>query len=77
LQEVVSQLNDYFEGTRTSFDCKLNPQGISKRVWAALVDIPFGKTRTYFEQAKTLGDVKAIRAVAAMVKSPMDSSALP
>jgi methylated-DNA-[protein]-cysteine S-methyltransferase len=27
LQEVVSQLNDYFQGTRTSFDCKLNPQG--------------------------------------------------
>jgi O6-methylguanine-DNA--protein-cysteine methyltransferase len=50
---------------------------ISKRVWAALVDIPW-KTRTYFEQAKTLGDVKAIRAVALpMVKSPMDSSALP
>jgi methylated-DNA-[protein]-cysteine S-methyltransferase len=74
LQEVVSQLNDYFEGTRTSFDCKLNPQGtdFQKRVWAALVDIPFGKTRTYLEQAKTLGDVKAIRAVAsANGKNPL------
>jgi methylated-DNA-[protein]-cysteine S-methyltransferase len=64
LQEVVSQLNDYFEAREPSFDCKLN-QGtdFQKRVWAALVDIPW-KTRTYFEQAKTLGDVKAIRAVA-------------
>lgn len=67
LQEVVSQLNDYFQGKRTSFDCKLNPQGtdFQKRVWSALLDIPFGKTRTYLEQAKISGDVKAIRAVAA------------
>lgn len=74
LQEVVSQLNDYFQGTRTSFDCKLHPQGtyFQKRVWAALVDIPFGKTRTYLEQAKILGDVKAIRAVAsANGKNPL------
>lgn len=67
LQEVVLQLNDYFQGKRTSFDCNLNPQGtdFQKRVWSALLDIPFGKTRTYLEQAKILGDVKAIRAVAA------------
>ena len=74
LQEAVSQLNDYFEGKRTRFDCKLNPQGtdFQKRVWNALLDIPFGKTRTYLEQAKTLGDVKAIRAVAsANGKNPL------
>jgi methylated-DNA-[protein]-cysteine S-methyltransferase len=74
LQEVVSQLNDYFQGKRTGFDCKLNPQGtdFQKKVWAALLDIPFGKTRTYLEQAKILGDVKAIRAVAsANGKNPL------
>lgn len=74
LQEAVSQLNDYFEGKRTRFDCKLNPQGtdFQKRVWNALLDIPFGKTRTYLEQAKNLGDVKAIRAVAsANGKNPL------
>ncbi len=74
LQEAVSQLNDYFEGKRTRFDCKLNPQGtdFQKRVWNALLDIPFGKTRTYLEQAKILGDVKAIRAVAsANGKNPL------
>lgn len=67
LQEAVVQLREYFDGKRTSFDCKLNPQGtdFQKKVWAALLDIPFGKTRTYLEQAKILGDVKAIRAVAA------------
>jgi methylated-DNA-[protein]-cysteine S-methyltransferase len=45
LQEVVSQLNDYFQGTRTSFDCKLNLKApiSKKRVWAALVDIPLEK----------------------------------
>ena len=74
LQEAVSQLNDYFEGKRTRFDCMLNPQGtdFQKRVWNALLDIPFGKTRTYLEQAKNLGDVKAIRAGAsANGKNPL------
>lgn len=74
LKEATLQLNDYFEGKRTSFDCKLNPQGtdFQKRVWNALLDIPFGKTRTYLEQAKLLGDVKAIRAVAsANGKNPL------
>lgn len=67
LQEAVTQLTDYFNHKRTNFDFKLNPQGTAfqQRVWMSLRDIPFGKTRTYLEQAKILGDVKAIRAVAA------------
>lgn len=66
LQEAVNQLNDYFEGKRTQFDLKLNPLGtpFQRKVWKALTDIPFGKTRTYLEQSKFLGDPKAIRAVA-------------
>ena len=46
---------------------ELNPQGteLQKKVWQALVKIPFGKTTSYLELSKTLGDVKAIRAVAA------------
>ena len=74
LQEAVSQLQDYFEGKRTGFDFKLNPKGteFQKKVWHSLVDIPFGKTRTYLEQSKILGDVKAIRAVAsANGKNPL------
>jgi methylated-DNA-[protein]-cysteine S-methyltransferase len=74
LQEAVSQLNDYFEGKRTDFDFKLNPKGteFQQKVWRALLEIPYGKTRTYLEQSKVLGDVKAIRAVAsANGKNPL------
>lgn len=67
LKQAVEQLNDYFDGKRTVFTFKMNPKGtdFQRRVWLSLQDIPFGKTRTYLEQAKILGDVKAIRAVAA------------
>ena len=74
LKEAVTQLNDYFEGKRTNFDFKLNPKGtdFQKKVWNALLEIPYGKTRTYLEQSKILGDVKAIRAVAsANGKNPL------
>ena len=67
LQECVAQLEEYFKGERTKFTVKLNPQGteFQQRVWKELLHIPFNKTRTYLEQSKALGDVKAIRAVAA------------
>ena len=74
LQDAVSQLNDYFERKRTNFDFKLNPKGteFQQKVWKALLEVPYGKTRTYLEQSKILGDVKAIRAVAsANGKNPL------
>jgi methylated-DNA-[protein]-cysteine S-methyltransferase len=74
LQDAVSQLNDYFERKRTDFDFKLNPKGteFQQKVWKALLEVPYGKTRTYLEQSKILGDVKAIRAVAsANGKNPL------
>ncbi len=74
LQEVVLQLNDYFEGNRTDFTFKMNPSGteFQQKVWLALLEIPFGKTMTYLELSKKLGDVKAIRAVAsANGKNPL------
>ena len=66
LQNCVQQLDEYFNGTRTAFNLKLNPQGtgFQQRVWKELLNIPHGKTRSYLEQSKKLGDVKAIRAVA-------------
>lgn len=66
LQETVSQLNEYFEGKRTDFTFKLNPSGteFQQKVWKGLLEIPFGKTMSYLELSKKLGDVKAIRAVA-------------
>lgn len=66
LKVCVQQLDEYFNGIRKEFNLKLNPQGtdFQKRVWKELLKVPFGKTRTYLEQSKHLGDVKAIRAVA-------------
>ncbi len=66
LADAVYQLQEYFNGDRENFDLKLNPSGteFQKRVWTALKDIPFGKTFSYLQLSKKLGDVKAIRAVA-------------
>ena len=74
LQDAVTQLNEYFNGSRKSFDFKLNPAGteFQKKVWQALLEIPFGKTMSYHQLAVKLGDVKAIRAVAsANGKNPL------
>ena len=67
LQDAVCQLKEYFKGEREVFDVQLNPTGtdFQKRVWKALLEIPYAKTTSYLELSKTLGDVKAIRAVAA------------
>ena len=67
LEDAAYQLQEYFEGTRTQFSLQLNPQGtdFQKRVWEELQSIPYGKTMSYLELSKKLGDVKAIRAVAA------------
>ncbi len=66
IKESVKQLDEYFSGKRTNFNIKLNPKGtdFQKKVWKELLTIPFKKTRTYLEQSKALGDIKAIRAVA-------------
>ena len=66
LKDCVQQLDEYFNGTRKQFNLKLNPQGtdFQKKVWEELLLVPYGKTRTYLEQSKQLGDAKAIRAVA-------------
>jgi methylated-DNA-[protein]-cysteine S-methyltransferase len=74
LQDAVSQLDEYFEGKRTDFNLKLNPKGteFQQKVWQALLEIPYGKTVSYMDQTKKLGDVKAIRAVAsANGKNPL------
>lgn len=74
LQNCVLQLNEYFEGKRTQFDLQLNPQGteFQKKVWESLQTIPFGKTTSYLQQSKNLGNQKAIRAVAsANGKNPL------
>lgn len=67
LKEAVAQIDDYFEGKRTDFTFKINPSGteFQQKVWKGLLEIPFGKTVSYLELSKKLGNTKAIRAVAA------------
>lgn len=64
---AVEQITAYFNGDLKTFSLNLNPEGtpFQKRVWFALTQIPFGTTRSYLELSQILGDVKAIRAVAA------------
>ncbi|MFK7048388.1 MULTISPECIES: methylated-DNA--[protein]-cysteine S-methyltransferase [Flavobacterium] len=74
LLEAVNQLQEYFKGNRTSFSFTLNLKGtdFQKKVWHELRQIPFGKTISYLDLAKKLGNVKAIRAVAsANAKNPI------
>lgn len=74
LEEAVNQLTEYFEGKRTDFSLKLNPEGtkFQKEVWQRLNAIPFGKTKSYQAIANELGDPKVIRAAAsANGKNPM------
>ena len=74
LREAVTQLNDYFYGKRTQFTFLINPKGtdFQQKVWKNLLTIPFGKTISYLDLSKKLGDVKAIRAVAsANGKNPL------
>ena len=67
LRECVQQLKEYFKGERTNFNLLLNPQGtkFQKLVWQELCDIEYGKTISYLAQSKQIGDIKAVRAVAA------------
>ncbi len=74
LEASVTQLQEYFRGERTDFDLVLNPSGtdFQKKVWEELLNVPFGKTATYLDIAKRLGDAKCIRAAAtANGKNPL------
>ncbi len=67
LQETAEQLQQYFAGKRDRFDVKLDFKGteFQKQVWAALLTIPFGETKTYGEIAQQIGRPTAVRAVGA------------
>ncbi len=67
LIEAEQQLKEYFDGDRIAFELQLNFQGteFQRRVWAALLRIPFGETRTYRQIAVELGNSNATRAVGA------------
>ena len=62
LLDCVTQLKAYFREERQNFDLKLNPNGtdFQKRVWQELQKIPYGKTCSYLELSKKLGNPKAV-----------------
>lgn len=74
LLDCATQLKAYFNNKLKTFDLKLNPKGtdFQKKVWNQLSKIPFGKTISYLDLAKQLGDAKTIRAAAsANGKNPL------
>lgn len=64
--QVEREMAEYFAGTRREFTLPLAPVGtpFQQRVWLALRDIPYGRTRSYGEQARAIGKPEAVRAVA-------------
>lgn len=67
LFQAAQELTRYFEGSLQEFSFPMQPQGTAfqQSVWERLQKIPFGKSMSYLELSKDLGDPKAIRAVAA------------
>lgn len=65
LQKAHKQLAEYLNGTRSSFELPLAPQGtpFQQQVWQALQAIPYGSTATYKEIAIAVGNPKGCRAV--------------
>jgi methylated-DNA-[protein]-cysteine S-methyltransferase len=63
--DAVDQLDEYFAGVRTDFDLELNLVGseFQRRVWQALLTIPYGETRSYGQVAEQIGATGAARAV--------------
>ena len=69
LELTKKQLDEYFTGNRKIFDIPLHPVGtdFQKKVWNALLDIPYGETRSYKEIAQNIGSPNSVRAVAGAI----------
>ena len=65
LEKATTQLAEYFDGKRTTFDLNLDLGGTTfqREVWEAVNTIPYGKTASYLTLSKLLGDTKKTRAV--------------
>jgi methylated-DNA-[protein]-cysteine S-methyltransferase len=63
--EAIIQLDEYFTGKRKQFDLPLSIEGTDfrKKVWQALLSIPYGEVRSYAEVAEMIGNPRAVRAV--------------
>jgi O-6-methylguanine DNA methyltransferase len=67
MTEAVSQLRDYFSGSRRGFDLPLDVRGtvFQRSVWSQVIRIPYGAIATYGDIAQLVGKRKASRAVGA------------
>jgi len=63
---IEKELESYFDGTLKKFNTPISPLGstFQKSVWQGLMNVPYGETRSYLEQAKALGKPTSYRAVA-------------
>lgn len=63
--QAAKEIEEYLAGERTAFDLPLRPEGtpFQKRVWDALLTIPYGETRSYRDIAVLAGSPKGFRAV--------------
>ncbi len=66
IDTAIAQLDEYFAGTRQEFNVPILLAGtdFQKKVWNALLTIPFGNTVSYREISSRIGMPKAVRAVA-------------
>ena len=69
--EALRQSEEYFAGTRRTFDLPLRAEGtpFQKEVWAEMCRIPFGETRSYGQVAKAIGRPGGARAVGQACRS--------
>ena len=65
LKDACRQLDEYFEGRRQNFDLAMKPHGtyFQRSAWESLLRIPFGETRSYLQQAESIRNPRAIRAI--------------
>ena len=65
LKDACRQLDEYFEGRRQKFDLVLKPHGtdFQSSAWESLLRIPYGETRSYLQQAESISNPMAIRAI--------------
>ena len=65
LWSAFTQLQEYLAGKRQTFELILHPEGtdFQKAAWQALMEIPYGQTWTYRQQAESIGKPKAVRAI--------------
>jgi methylated-DNA-[protein]-cysteine S-methyltransferase len=65
VNDAITQLEEYFAGSRHDFELPLDLQGTEFQIaaWNALAEIPYGRTASYGQQAASIGRPKAVRAI--------------